>query len=165
MAGFGSKAKKVRGHLSIFLYQLINQKRQNNRRTNWPGRKCSMSDKKKKILIADDDPAILEALTLMLEDADYEVETTVNGETIYKMEKEYPDLLVLDIWMSGMDGRDICKHLKKQELTKDIPIIIMSANKDTKQMAKESGADDFITKPFEMKDLLAKVAQYIKGSK
>ena len=121
-----------------------------------------MSDEKKKIMVADDDPAILEALTMMLEDAGYEVITTVDGETIYKMEKEFPDLLLLDIWMSGMDGRDICRHLKKQELTKDIPIIMISANKDTEQMAKESGADDFITKPFEMKKLLSLVESHVK---
>lgn len=120
-----------------------------------------MNDAKKKILIADDDTAILEALVMMLEDAGYEVITTVDGETIYKMEKEFPDLLILDIWMSGMDGREICKHLKKQELTRDIPIIMVSANKDTQQMAKESGADDFITKPFEMKYLLSKVEKYV----
>ena len=75
----------------------------------------------KKILVADDDPAILDALQMMLELEGYEVITTVDGETIYKMEKEYPDLLLLDIWMSGQDGRDICKYLKKDPHTKHIP--------------------------------------------
>lgn len=116
---------------------------------------------KKKILVADDDPSILEAVQLILEDAGYDVVTAVNGETVYQMEKEYPDLLLLDIWMSGQDGSDICKFLKSRETTKNIPVIMISANKDTEEIAQKSGADDFITKPFEMKDLLTLVAKYI----
>jgi CheY-like chemotaxis protein len=114
----------------------------------------------KKILVADDDPAIVESTTLILEEFGYEVDSTVNGATIYKMEKEYPDLLLLDIWMSGQDGREICKYLKKKELTKNIPIIMISASSDIAQSAKESGADDFLAKPFDMDDLLAKVRKY-----
>jgi CheY-like chemotaxis protein len=123
-----------------------------------------MSKQKKKILVADDDPSILEAIQLILEDEGYEVVTTVNGETIYQMEKEYPDLLLLDIWMSGQDGRDICKFLKSRESTRDIPIIMISANKDTAVIAKESGADGFLAKPFEMNALLDIVSKYIHTS-
>lgn len=117
----------------------------------------------KKILVADDDPAILDAIKMMLELEDYNVSVTVNGETIYKMEKDYPDLLLLDIWMSGQDGRDICKYLKNNPLTKHIPIIMISASKDIKQSAKESGADDFIAKPFEIDDLLTVVAKHVNS--
>jgi len=118
---------------------------------------------KKKILVADDDPAILDAIQIMLEDAGYDVVTSVNGETVYKMEKSFPDLLLLDIWMSGMDGRDICRYLKNQEVTCNIPIIMISANKDTDKMAKDAGANDFLAKPFQMNDLLEKVAKYTKS--
>jgi CheY-like chemotaxis protein len=120
---------------------------------------------KKKILIADDDPSILEAMQMMLEDAGYVVDTTVDGETIYKMEKEFPDLLLLDIWMSGQDGGEICAYLKKQEPTKHIPIIMISANKDTEEIAKKAGADGFITKPFEMDVLLKTIAKFIGPAK
>ena len=117
-------------------------------------------DRKKKVLVADDDPAILEVITLILEDAGYDVKTTVNGQT-EKLAKEYlPDLILLDIWMSGMDGRIICKDLKAQKITKHIPILMISANKDTEKIAKEAGADGFLAKPFDMKDLLNKVAAY-----
>ena len=115
---------------------------------------------KKKILAADDDPAILEVLTFMLEDAGYEVQTTVNGQTEQMVHEFLPNLILLDIWMAGSDGRIICKSLKHQKLTRHIPIIMISANKDTKKIAKEVGADDFMAKPFEMDDLLAKVAKY-----
>lgn len=114
----------------------------------------------KKILVADDDPAILDSIKLILEEFGYEVDTTVDGETIYKMETEYPDLLLLDIWMSGQDGREICKYLKKEAHTKHIPIIMISANRDTAMIAKEAGADDFLAKPFEMDELIQKVEQY-----
>jgi len=113
-------------------------------------------------MIADDDPSILDALKQIFESEGYEVETSVNGETVAKIDEFRPDLLLLDIWMSGVDGRDICKKLKSQPKTQHLPIIMVSANNDTKGIAKAIGADDFVAKPFEMHDLLAKVAQYIK---
>jgi DNA-binding response OmpR family regulator len=116
---------------------------------------------KKKIMIAEDDTGIIEAMQIMLEDAGYVVTTTIDGQTVREMEKELPDVLLLDIWMSGTSGRDICKQLKTQDLTKHIPIIMCSANRDTEQIAREAGADDFLAKPFEMKDLLAKVKKHI----
>ena len=116
----------------------------------------------KKILVADDDPAIVESTKLILEEFGYDVDTTVDGQTIYKMEKDFPDLLLLDMWMSGQDGREICKYLKKENVTKHIPIIMISASRDIKGSAKDSGADDFIAKPFEMDDLITIVRKYIK---
>ena len=112
----------------------------------------------KKILVADDDPAILDAIKMILELEGYVVDTTIDGKTIYKMEKDYPDVLLLDIWMSGQDGRTICRYLKKNLLTKHIPIILISASRDIRQSAKEAGADDFLAKPFEMNELLQKVS-------
>lgn len=115
---------------------------------------------KKKIMIAEDDTGILEAMQMMLEDAGYEVMTTVNGKTVQDMNGELPDVLLLDIWMSGMDGTNICQHLKSQNRTKHIPIIMCSANKDTQKLAKKCGADDFLAKPFEMQDFLDMVKKY-----
>lgn len=118
---------------------------------------------KKKILVADDDPGIVDALQIMLEEADYEVSTTTNGHTVRKVKEELPDVILLDVWMSGEDGRDICKYLKSQDSTKNIPIIMISATRDLAESAKKAGAEDFITKPFQMDDLLAKIAQYSRG--
>ena len=117
---------------------------------------------KKRILVADDDPSICDSIKMMLELEGYEVDTTVDGETIYKMEKEFPDLLLLDIWMSGQDGRDICKYLKKEAHTKHIPIIMISASRDVKKSAAEAGADGFMEKPFEQEDLLEKIGKFVK---
>ena len=115
---------------------------------------------KKKVLIADDDPGILEAMEIMLDDAGYEVTTTQDGLAVQNMQENLPDVLLLDIWMSGMDGTEICRYLKGQARTKHIPIILCSANRDTQKLAKGSGADDFLTKPFEMMDLLDTVEKY-----
>ncbi len=116
---------------------------------------------KKKIMIADDDASILEAMQLMLEDAGYEVITTEDGQAVQDMKEDFPDVLFLDIWMSGQDRKDICKHLKAQEQTKQKPIIICSANKDIEHIANEACADDFLAKPFEMNEVLAKAEKFV----
>jgi CheY-like chemotaxis protein len=90
------------------------------------------------------------------------VDTTLDGQTIYKLKKVFPDLLLLDMWMSGEDGREICRYLKKEAETKHIPIIMISAGRDIKEAAKEAGADDFLAKPFEFDDLLKLVKKYIE---
>lgn len=82
------------------------------------------------------------------------------AKLVTKMYKFLPSLLLLDIWMSGLDGRDICKELKSDDKTKKIPIIMISANKDTKQIALEAGADGFIAKPFEIDTLIETVERY-----
>ncbi len=111
----------------------------------------------KKIMIADDDPGIVDAIEMILEFEGYEVTSTIDGSTVLDMKMELPDLLLLDIWMSGEDGRNICKKLKQSELTKNIPVIMVSASKDIKESAMAAGADDFLAKPFEMNDLLNKI--------
>ncbi|MDB5171114.1 MAG: response regulator receiver protein [Candidatus Saccharibacteria bacterium] len=120
-----------------------------------------MADTKKKILVADDNPAILDALKIMLEEEGYEVETTVDGATVQDIKAPLPDLLLLDIWMSGIDGRNVCKLLKSNATTKHIPVIMISATKDIEQIAKDSGADDCVSKPFQMEHLLAIVAKHV----
>jgi DNA-binding response OmpR family regulator len=73
----------------------------------------------------------------------------------------YPDLLLLDIWMSGWNGRDICIFLKSQEVTQHLPIVLVSANRDTEKIARDAGADDFMTKPFNLDELVEKIEKYI----
>jgi CheY-like chemotaxis protein len=116
------------------------------------------------IMVADDDPAIVDALQLLLEDEGYTVMATVDGETVPHMDKSYPDLLLLDIWMSGINGGDICKQLKQQVRTRNIPIILISANRDTEAIARASGADDFLLKPFDIDDLLRKIDKFVHSS-
>ena len=121
-----------------------------------------MDTKNKKIMIADDDPGIVDAVEMLLEFEGYEVTSTVDGTTVLDMKDELPDLLLLDIWMSGEDGRDICRKLKQDELTKDIPVIMISASRDIRDSAMMAGADDFLAKPFDMNELLKKVAHFVQ---
>lgn len=116
-------------------------------------------------MIADDDPGILDAVEAMLEFGGYEVSSTPNGATVLEMKDHFPDLLLLDIWMSGTDGRDVCKQLKSQELTKDMPIIMISAGTELERSAKEAGADDFLEKPFDMEELLQKIDFFLSKKK
>jgi DNA-binding response OmpR family regulator len=118
--------------------------------------------KQGKIMVADDDPAILDALTLLLEDEGYDVLQTVDAETVPRVQRSLPDVLLLDIWMSGINGGDICRELKREHETASIPVIMISANRDTEEIARESGADDFLLKPFDIDDLLGKIEKYLK---
>lgn len=111
----------------------------------------------KKIFIADDDEAIVDATSMMLEMVGYEVSYTLNGANIQSAISKKPDLVLLDIWMSGIDGRDVCKAIKANPQTKDIPVLMLSASRDIRESALESGADDFLAKPFDMNVLLNKI--------
>ena len=112
-------------------------------------------------MIADDEKDIVEVLSFILEDAGYEVNWTANNETTKKVQEYVPDVLLLDIWMIGVNGQDICKYLKSQDKTRNIPIIMISAHSDTKKIALEAGANDFIIKPFDMEQLLSKVKEHL----
>jgi DNA-binding response OmpR family regulator len=115
----------------------------------------------KKILIAEDDPDILFILDMILNDAGYKVEPLTEGTSIVDRKKDLPDLFILDKEMPVIDGLALCKYLKLQQETKDIPVIMISAYHKLKQKAKEAGVDDFIEKPFELKHLLFTINKYI----
>jgi DNA-binding response OmpR family regulator len=114
----------------------------------------------KKIMIADDDPDIVDAIGLMLTFEGYHVSSTYRGSDVLRLNGELPDLLLLDIQMPGEDGRDICRQFKANKYTKQIPVIMISASFNVKSSALESGADDFLAKPFDMADLISKIQKY-----
>ncbi len=117
----------------------------------------------KKVLVIDDDEGILSAFEAVLEGEDYTVETFSNPELLQTLhENNLPDLILLDVLLSGADGRDICRQLKNKPLTKDIPIIMISAHPGAAKTIKKAGADDYVAKPFEMDELLQKIAKYTK---
>ena len=117
----------------------------------------------KKILVVDDDPDILDALQMLLEFAGYDVKTSEKGEyaeNLHDTNGGLPDLIILDVLLSGKDGRLICQKLKSQRDTKHIPIIMISAHPNAKQSVSAVGANDFIAKPFDMDEFLAMVVKY-----
>ena len=117
---------------------------------------------KKKVLIAEDDKAIVDVITIILENEGYEVLIADQGEIAYKIiEKHKPDIIFLDIWLFGEDGRKIAKNIKAKEQTKHIPLILMSANNETEKITKEVGANDFLLKPFNIDDLLFLIKKHL----
>lgn len=118
----------------------------------------------KTILVVDDDESILDAISLILEDSGYTIITLSKGnQTIEKAIALTPDLILLDVLMSGSDGRDICKMLKSDERTKAIPVVMISAHPSAKKDLMAYGADDFLAKPFDTDDLLF-IAKHFTGS-
>src|SRR3954463_12415530 len=114
----------------------------------------------KRILIIDDDPDILEFLQVVLEEEGYVVVTSTRGDYLKQLHNRgLPHLIVLDMLLSGQDGRDIVKYLKNREETRAIPVIMFSAHPHAEQAARQAGANDFLAKPFEIDVLLAKVAR------
>jgi DNA-binding response OmpR family regulator len=116
--------------------------------------------KRKKIVIADDDSDILEVVNLILNVKGYDVKTEKNAENLLDMKEELPDLVLLDIWMSGIDGRDICRQLKSRKETKDLPVIMLSANIDIKNMSAACGATDYLAKPFDINELVGIIEKH-----
>ncbi|CAM3683102.1 PleD family two-component system response regulator [Mucilaginibacter galii] len=116
-----------------------------------------MNAKAKTILIADDDKAIVDSIGAILDLLGYEVLKVPDGTSVIDAVKALPDLILLDIQMPGHNGQTVCRQLKRQASTKDIPVIIVSASMDIKDKAREAGADDYLEKPFDMNVLQQKV--------
>jgi CheY-like chemotaxis protein len=114
----------------------------------------------KKILVAENDEDILFILNLILNNAGYKVETLQEGSSLVNRKQDWPDLFILDKDMPTIDGLALCKYLRLNPETRNKPIIMMSAYHKVKQKAADAGADEFITKPFDLKDLLQKVGKY-----
>ena len=109
-----------------------------------------------RILAVDDDKDILEVLQFILEDSGYEVDTLSDGHYLFdKIKAMSPDLILLDIMLGNLDGRELCKNVKDKEETHDIPVILISASHNVAgSMNKKGGPDAFIAKPFDINELL-----------
>jgi PleD family two-component response regulator len=116
------------------------------------------------ILIADDTPEHLTVLRQMLAEQNYMVRPALNGEIAIKAANESPpDLILLDIRMPGMDGYEVCQQLKSEEKTRKIPVIFISAlnELDDKVKAFSLGGVDYITKPFQTEEVLARIKTHL----
>jgi len=119
---------------------------------------------KGKILVVDDEIYIVHILDFSLGMEGYEVVTALDGEqALEKLKQEKPDLIVLDIMMPKLDGYEVCKAIKSDPETRQIPVILLSAkgrNVDQK-MGFDVGADDYITKPFSPRKLVERINQLL----
>lgn len=112
---------------------------------------------KKHILVVDDDPAILRLLSTNFKARGYEVTTATNGEeSLEALQQDFFDLIILDIMMPNVDGVEVCRRIREWS---NIPIIMLSAKGDEKDKVKclELGADDYMTKPFGIAELMARI--------
>lgn len=117
---------------------------------------------KQKILIADDEAQIREILRIYFEKEDFEVIEAEDGaDAILKVQSEKPDILLLDIMMPVLDGIEVCKQVRKMS---DLPIIMVTAkdDDDDRIAGLEIGADDYITKPFNSREVVARVKAVLR---
>jgi two-component system alkaline phosphatase synthesis response regulator PhoP len=120
----------------------------------------------KKILIVDDEVDLVETLRFPLEMEGFTVLVSYNGEDgLHQARKEKPHLILLDLMLPKLDGYKVCRLLKFDERYKHIPILMLTAKTQDrdKSLGLETGANEYITKPFEMDDLLEKVKSYLSN--
>lgn len=121
----------------------------------------------KKILIVDDEQDIVESLKFVLETSGYDCACAYDGEEGLKLAKELsPDLIILDVMMPKINGYKISRLLKYDNKYKNIPILMITARsqEEDKLIGEETGVDEYITKPFEIVEVLKKVEQYLASS-
>ena len=108
-----------------------------------------------RILVIDDDKPMLEIVKSILDNEGYVVETISNWTIVFDKIRQYkPDLIILDIFISGSDGRVICKELKKSKTTTNIPVILFSATNRLEAYTKDSNAQGYLKKPFDTMELI-----------
>lgn len=119
-----------------------------------------------KILVVEDEEDLLELLRYNLERERYRVTCAPSGEkALTKVHEEIPDLILLDLMLPGLDGLEVCKELKKHAPTRSIPLIIVTAKGEDADVVSglELGADDYVTKPFSPRILLARIKAVLRG--
>jgi DNA-binding response OmpR family regulator len=119
----------------------------------------------RKILVVDDEAVLVETIAYNLEQAGYRVVTAANGSSALDAARsEIPDLIILDIMLPGMDGLEVCRQLRRESSTATTPIVMLTAKDDEidKVVGLEVGADDYVTKPFGRRELLARVRALLR---
>lgn len=124
------------------------------------------SENYNKILVVDDDTDMGSMIKMILEYKGFNVTSLKRGEHAKQIMKENDiDLLILDMLLSGVNGTEICAEIKKDPLVANIPVIMISAHPDAKKTCMEAGADAFLSKPFDLQDMLLKINNYIPKNK
>ncbi|MEO5650503.1 MAG: response regulator [Ginsengibacter sp.] len=112
----------------------------------------------KKVLVVDDNSDILWVVEIILKRYGFDVISTLKGEEVMSKTRMYnPQLILLDVFLSGIDGIEVCNTLKSTPETKDIPVIMFSAHTNLQDVMKFCKADDFVAKPFDSNELVKKI--------
>jgi len=120
-----------------------------------------MSHTHPKVLVIDDDQGILDALKFMLENSGYAVECIARGdEVLAALNAFMPDVILLDLYLSGYDGRDIALDIKKEASGKEVPIVMISAHPSAGEVLKDSPIAEFLPKPFDVTELLTVIEKH-----
>lgn len=115
----------------------------------------------KKILVIDDDEGIKDALRAILESEGYQVDVANNAKSLLSSTSTQPGLILLDYFLSGTTGHSIAQSIRSNEQTKNIPIVMLSADPRHRQEVKKEVVNDFLDKPFEMNELLTLANKYL----
>lgn len=120
----------------------------------------------KKIMLVDDEPEILNLVSIRLKSFGYDVITAPDGQKALEiLDGQIPDLILLDVMMPGKDGYEVCNEIKTNDRSSRIPVILFTAKPEQKEKLKSNynfiAADDYILKPFEPEDLLLKIKRFI----
>ncbi|UII19740.1 response regulator [Fulvivirga ligni] len=117
---------------------------------------------KKRVLICDNDPDIVELVSLILSRKGYAVFSSDNCNRVDEKIKEYnPDVIIMDLWIPDLGGEKATELLKNSPEHRHIPVVILSANNEIENIAKRSGAEDYIAKPFHIEALVKKINRYV----
>ena len=122
----------------------------------------------KRILLAEDEPNIVESLTFLLERAGFDVATEMNGQVALDAAlADPPDLIILDVMLPGLDGIEILRRLRADARTRTMPVLILTAKgqRENRETALDSGANLFITKPFSNSEVIAAVNRLAHGAR
>lgn len=120
----------------------------------------------KKLLIVDDSQELLEAMKIFLEKKNYLVRGLSNYKEIFNVAKEFqPDLIILDVFLSGADGREVCRKLREHNETKFLCIMMFSASPEALSLHNEYGADGSIEKPFTLDKMIEKIESVLNDCK
>jgi CheY-like chemotaxis protein len=117
------------------------------------------------ILSVDDDPDMLTVFAYLMKMRGYHVTVSHNAKDFWEiLGDKKPDLIFLDIFMQGINGIDLCKSLKSDAATRDIPIVLLSGNENVKEIAASCNADGYLTKPFIIKEVIAEIRRLVAVS-
>lgn len=114
------------------------------------------------VMVVDDEPDLLAAIRVLLEEAGFAVATASTALAAFRvMKRHLPQVILMDVLLSGVDGREITRQIKRHPLFHHIPVIVMSAHPGIDASARQAGANDVLEKPFAMEELLQKINHYL----
>lgn len=117
-------------------------------------------------MVCDDDQGVLDVIEMMLDSSGYTAFTEINSTNlISEIKKNQPDLILLDLWMPVLSGDQVVRAIRADQNISHLPVIILSASRDGDDIAMEAGADAFLSKPFDMDELIDTIEDLLKNKK